>query len=298
MLTVASLVLTLDILRVINNEVAIPHHREIHRQLTDLHSLVQILEAKKKRQRRMRRRRWWKRCKKRGGFQWEVWEFADPRIPPRMPRYVLPKLPRSYITSSSESWQSGKRQEMGTAEQKLQLSFWPLEIVSLTASHALNSSLTFIVQVCAFVLMCVCVFVCVCESRRRREREESLMCMSAVPLGTYCTSQCVLDWRAEPRCILLQCNYLGCIYYVSTDSVTHICTQHTHTHTHTHTVTMAVWYGTDRNIVYVITNVTKSLERITHRPRPTELFWHCTLELLKRRAVTRWLTPWMWRTHS
>lgn len=30
----------------------------------------------------------------------------------------------------------------------------------------------------------------------------------------------------------------------------------------------------------------------------TELFWHCTLELLKRRAVTRWLTPWMWRTHS
>lgn len=29
---------------------------------------------------------------------------------------------------------------------------------------------------------------------------------------------------------------------------------------------MAVWYGTDRNIAHVITNVTKSLERITHRP--------------------------------
>lgn len=43
MLTAASL--TLDILRVINNEVAVPHHREIHRQLTDFHPLVQVLEA-------------------------------------------------------------------------------------------------------------------------------------------------------------------------------------------------------------------------------------------------------------
>ena len=45
MLTAAALVLTLDILRVINNEVAVPHHREIHRQLADFHPLVQILEA-------------------------------------------------------------------------------------------------------------------------------------------------------------------------------------------------------------------------------------------------------------
>lgn len=46
MLTAAPLVLTLDILRVINNKVAVPHHREIHRQLADFHSLVQILKAK------------------------------------------------------------------------------------------------------------------------------------------------------------------------------------------------------------------------------------------------------------
>lgn len=30
----------------------------------------------------------------------------------------------------------------------------------------------------------------------------------------------------------------------------------------------------------------------------TELFWHWTLELLKRRAGTRWTAPWMLRTHS
>lgn len=35
------------------------------------------------------------------------------------------------------------------------------------------------------------------------------------------------------------------------------------------------------------------------RMRPlTELFWHWTLELLKRRAGTRWTAPWMLRTHS
>lgn len=45
-MTAASSILTLDILWVINNEVAVPHHREIHGQLTDLHSLVQILETK------------------------------------------------------------------------------------------------------------------------------------------------------------------------------------------------------------------------------------------------------------
>ncbi len=44
-LTIASLVLTFDILRIVNNEVAVPHHWEIHWQLTDFHSLVQILEA-------------------------------------------------------------------------------------------------------------------------------------------------------------------------------------------------------------------------------------------------------------
>lgn len=31
---------------------------------------------------------------------------------------------------------------------------------------------------------------------------------------------------------------------------------------------------------------------------PTELFWHCTLVLLKRRAVTRWLAPCTLTTHS
>lgn len=30
----------------------------------------------------------------------------------------------------------------------------------------------------------------------------------------------------------------------------------------------------------------------------TELFWHCTLVLLKRSAVTRWLTPCTFTTHS
>lgn len=45
MLTAASHVLTLDVLWIINNKVAVPHYREIHRQLTDLHPLVQILEA-------------------------------------------------------------------------------------------------------------------------------------------------------------------------------------------------------------------------------------------------------------
>lgn len=44
MLTAASVALTLDILWVINNEVAVPHNREIHRQLTDFHSLIQILD--------------------------------------------------------------------------------------------------------------------------------------------------------------------------------------------------------------------------------------------------------------
>lgn len=61
---------------------------------------------------------------------------------------------------------------MGTAEQKLQLPFWPLEMVSLTASHALNSSLTFIVQVCAFVLMCVCLCVYVRVEEEEEEREK------------------------------------------------------------------------------------------------------------------------------
>ena len=101
MLTAASLVLTLDILRVINNEVAIPHHREIHRQLTDLHSLVQILQAKKKKRK--------KKAEDGGGMQKErrismrglgICRSQDSL---RMPHYVLPKLPRSYITSLSES---------------------------------------------------------------------------------------------------------------------------------------------------------------------------------------------------
>lgn len=30
----------------------------------------------------------------------------------------------------------------------------------------------------------------------------------------------------------------------------------------------------------------------------TELFWHCTLVLLKRSAVTRWMTPCTCTTHS
>lgn len=41
-----STVLTLYILWVVNNEVAIPHHWKIHRQLTDPHSLIQVLEAR------------------------------------------------------------------------------------------------------------------------------------------------------------------------------------------------------------------------------------------------------------
>lgn len=44
MLTAAAL--TLDILRVINDKVAIPHDGEVHGQLADFHPLVQILEAK------------------------------------------------------------------------------------------------------------------------------------------------------------------------------------------------------------------------------------------------------------
>lgn len=94
----------MDILRVINNEVAVPHYREIHRQLTDFHSLVQILEAKDGE-------------KERGGGDGEIgvekrevdfngrsgnfpfrWALVDAAL-----QYVLPKLPQSYIMSSSES---------------------------------------------------------------------------------------------------------------------------------------------------------------------------------------------------
>lgn len=82
------------------------------------------------------------------------------------PSKVTPQLHHVVIRELTK-WEETR---IGTAEQKLELPFWPLEMVSLTASHALNSSLTFIVQVCAFVHMCVCV--CVCESRRRRRREK------------------------------------------------------------------------------------------------------------------------------
>lgn len=46
-LTAASF-LTLDILWVINNEVAVPYHREINWQLADFHALVQILEPRER----------------------------------------------------------------------------------------------------------------------------------------------------------------------------------------------------------------------------------------------------------
>lgn len=77
MLTAASLVLTLDILRVINNEVAVPHHREIHRQLTDFHSLIQILEAKDgekegERDKEIGGEGGKETKRKTGKFQWEV----------------------------------------------------------------------------------------------------------------------------------------------------------------------------------------------------------------------------------
>lgn len=64
-------VLTSDILWVINNEVAVPHYWEIHRQLTDFHSFIQILEGKDGREEK----------KKRRGFQWVDLEFSIPMIP-------------------------------------------------------------------------------------------------------------------------------------------------------------------------------------------------------------------------
>lgn len=76
-LTAAFRLLTLDILRVINNEVAVPHHREIHRKLADLHPLIQILEAPDGEE----ERRW--KQDKRGGCQKAVWECKIPTIPGR-----------------------------------------------------------------------------------------------------------------------------------------------------------------------------------------------------------------------
>lgn len=41
-------VLTLDVFWVVNNEVSVPHDREIHRQLADFHPLVEILERRRR----------------------------------------------------------------------------------------------------------------------------------------------------------------------------------------------------------------------------------------------------------
>lgn len=48
--------LTSDVFWVINNEVSVPHDREIHRQLADFHPLVQILEQKTREERTERGR--------------------------------------------------------------------------------------------------------------------------------------------------------------------------------------------------------------------------------------------------
>lgn len=107
MLTAASLVLTLDILRVINNEVAVPHHREIHRQLTDFHSLIQILEAKDGEKEGERDKEIGVKVEKRQKERQEDFsgrfENLNSHDSLQMQHYVLPMLPQSYIISSSES---------------------------------------------------------------------------------------------------------------------------------------------------------------------------------------------------
>lgn len=42
---------TFDVFRIINDEVSIPHHREIHRQLTDSQAFIQILQTERERKR-------------------------------------------------------------------------------------------------------------------------------------------------------------------------------------------------------------------------------------------------------
>lgn len=201
MLSAATLVLTLDILRVINNEVAVPHHWEIHRQLTDLHSFVQILDSRdgEKERKRWRDRYGGKGAQKIQAFQWEVWEFKRDLVL-QMQHYVVPMLLQPYIIRELTEWETTRS---GTAGQRLDLPFWPLQKLSLTASCALNSSLTFIV----------------CEWECMRESNTYKMCLYVVPLGIYSRNQWH-DWlegTAQPCCSLLQCNYLSCIYCVSTD---------------------------------------------------------------------------------
>lgn len=98
--------------------------------------------------------------------------------------------------------------------------------------------------------------------------------MSVVPVGLHCRSRCVIE---EGRARLQSSPV-----YISTVAASSVSTQ-IQTDTHSDA------FNSKRNDpVAQSASVTK----------PTELFWHCTLELLKRRAVTRWSTPWMWRTHS
>ena len=80
LLTAASPVLTLDILRVINNEVAVPHYREIHGQLANLHSLVQILETKDGEKEREKDREMWVKRQKRDedlNVRFEILNFHE-----------------------------------------------------------------------------------------------------------------------------------------------------------------------------------------------------------------------------
>lgn len=124
----ANVVLTLDILRVINNEVAIPHHREIHRQRTDFHSLVQILQGPKMETGKIQR----------DGVKVEHRQRIQITI-------VIPVNPCRYSTMPSLSFFNrelthGKVTRHWTAEQRLKGS-QPLEKLSLIASCARNASL-------------------------------------------------------------------------------------------------------------------------------------------------------------
>lgn len=116
MVTTASHVLTLDILRVIDNEVAVPHHREIHRQLTDFHSLVQILEAEDSEKERWEKRKEQRQKERRismGGLGIEI-----PTSPCRCSTMSFQSYPQ-VSSSHHQSWQSEKPRGIGQLSRSL-----------------------------------------------------------------------------------------------------------------------------------------------------------------------------------
>lgn len=135
-------------------------------------------------------------AEKRGGFQWEVWEFESPWTQVETvlcPSNITPYLHHLSIWGADKV----KSHKIWDSWAGAWASLWPLLMLCLTASHALNSSLTFIAQAC----FCVCVCVCAGES----ERLESKTCMPVVPLGIYYRSQQYIDFWRQTRATVFFC---------------------------------------------------------------------------------------------